>query len=50
MMISIEAMLMIADGEPGPSGCREYDILTINEESNNNITGCRCGRDFNVFG
>ncbi len=48
MVISMEPMLTIADGEPGAGGYREHDILVITEDGNENITGYPYGPDFNV--
>ncbi|MDX1781614.1 MAG: aminopeptidase P family protein, partial [Thalassovita sp.] len=39
MVISMEPMLTIADGQPGAGGYREHDILVITEDGNENITG-----------
>lgn len=50
MVISMEPMLTIADGEPGAGGYREHDILVITEDGNENITGYPYGPEFNVVG
>ncbi|GAA6164397.1 M24 family metallopeptidase [Pelagimonas sp. KU-00592-HH] len=50
MVISMEPMLTIADGKPGAGGYREHDILVINEDGNENITGYPYGPAFNVVG
>jgi len=50
MVISMEPMLTIADGQPGAGGYREHDILIITEEGNENITGYPYGPEFNVVG
>lgn len=50
MVISMEPMLTIADGEPGAGGYREHDILVITEDGNENITGYPYGPGFNVVG
>jgi creatinase len=50
MVISMEPMLTIADGQPGAGGYREHDILVITEDGNENITGYPFGPDFNVVG
>ena len=50
MVISMEPMLTIADGQPGAGGYREHDILIITEDGNENITGYPYGPDFNVIG
>lgn len=50
MVISMEPMLTIAEGNPGAGGYREHDILVIKEDGNENITGYPYGPDFNVVG
>ncbi|GAB5448583.1 aminopeptidase P family protein [Gymnodinialimonas sp.] len=39
MVISMEPMLTIPDGQPGAGGYREHDILIVTEEGAENITG-----------
>ena len=48
MVISMEPMLTIPDGQPGAGGYREHDILVIGKTGNENITGYPCGPEFNV--
>ncbi|MEL7177869.1 MAG: M24 family metallopeptidase, partial [Pseudomonadota bacterium] len=48
MVISMEPMLTIAEGQPSAGGYREHDILVITEDGNENITGYPYGPDFNV--
>ncbi len=50
MVISMEPMLTIGEGNPGAGGYREHDILVITEDGNENITGYPYGPDFNVVG
>ncbi|MEY8839431.1 aminopeptidase P family protein [Cribrihabitans sp. XS_ASV171] len=50
MVISMEPMLTIAEGEPGAGGYREHDILIITEDGAENITGYPYGPAFNVVG
>lgn len=50
MVISMEPMLTIPEGQPGAGGYREHDILIITEDGNENITGCPYGPDTNVVG
>ena len=50
MVISMEPMLTIADGQPGAGGYREHDILVVTEDGNENITGYPYGPEFNVVG
>ena len=48
MVISMEPMLTIPDGQPGAGGYREHDILFITETGNEDITKYPYGPDFNV--
>ncbi|WP_439154142.1 aminopeptidase P family protein [Yoonia sp.] len=48
MVISMEPMLTIPEGQPGAGGYREHDILFITETGNEDITGYPYGPDFNV--
>ncbi|OWY15556.1 creatininase [Thioclava sp. F34-6] len=50
MVISMEPMLTIPEGQPGAGGYREHDILVITENGNENITGYPYGPEFNVVG
>ena len=50
MVISMEPMLTIANGQPGAGGYREHDILVITADGNENITGYPYGPAFNVVG
>lgn len=50
MVISMEPMLTVPDGQPGAGGYREHDILVITEDGNENITGYPYGPAFNVVG
>ena len=50
MVISMEPMLTIPEGQPGAGGYREHDILIITENGNENITGFPYGPDHNVIG
>jgi creatinase len=50
MVISMEPMLTIADGQPGAGGYREHDILVITENGNENITGYPYGPENNIVG
>ena len=50
MVISMEPMLTIAEGQAGAGGYREHDILVIGEDGNDNITGYPYGPEFNVVG
>ncbi|KIN73347.1 M24 family metallopeptidase [Sulfitobacter guttiformis] len=50
MVISMEPMLTIGAGSAGAGGYREHDILIINAEGNENITGYPYGPEFNIVG
>ena len=50
MVISMEPMLTIPEGQPGAGGYREHDILIITEDGNENITGFPYGPEENVVG
>jgi creatinase len=50
MVISMEPMLTIPEGQPGAGGYREHDILFITEDGNEDITKYPYGPDFNVVG
>ncbi|MEM7438842.1 MAG: aminopeptidase P family protein [Pseudomonadota bacterium] len=49
MVISMEPMLTIPEGQPGAGGYREHDILVITEDSAENITGFPYGPAHNVI-
>jgi creatinase len=48
MVISMEPMLTIPEGQPGAGGYREHDILVITDEGAVDITGFPYGPGFNV--
>ncbi|MCP3971342.1 MAG: M24 family metallopeptidase [Rhodobacteraceae bacterium] len=50
MVISMEPMITIPEGQPGAGGYREHDILIVTEDGAENITGYPFGPDFNVVG
>ncbi|OOY23320.1 creatininase [Thioclava sediminum] len=50
MVISMEPMLTIPEGQPGAGGYREHDILVITEDGGEDITGYPYGPAFNVVG
>jgi creatinase len=50
MVISMEPMLTIPQGQAGAGGYREHDILILTEDGNENITGYPYGPEFNVVG
>jgi len=49
MVVSMEPMIMIPDGEPGAGGYREHDILVITEDGADNITKFPIGPDHNII-
>jgi creatinase len=50
MVISMEPMLTIPQGQPGAGGYREHDILVVTKDGNENITGYPYGPGFNLVG
>ena len=50
MVISMEPMLTLPEGQPGAGGYREHDILFITETGNEDITKYPYGPEFNVVG
>ncbi|MCO8146541.1 aminopeptidase P family protein [Rhodovulum tesquicola] len=50
MVISMEPMLTIPQGQPGAGGYREHDILIVTGTGAENITGYPYGPAFNVVG
>jgi creatinase len=50
MVISMEPMLTLPEGQPGAGGYREHDILILTEDGSENITGYPYGPEFNVVG
>lgn len=49
MVISMEPMIMIPEGEPGAGGYREHDILVVTEDGAENITGFPLGPEHNII-
>lgn len=50
MVISMEPMLTIPQGQPGAGGYREHDILIITPDGAEDITGYPYGPGFNIVG
>jgi len=50
MVVSMEPMITIPDGQPGAGGYREHDILIVNEDGAENITGFPFGPEHNIVG
>lgn len=49
MVVSMEPMIMIPEGQPGAGGYREHDILVVTENSAENITKFPYGADHNII-
>ncbi|NKB52293.1 MAG: M24 family metallopeptidase [Rhizobiaceae bacterium] len=49
MVISMEPMLLIPQGEAGAGGYREHDILVVGDTESENITGFPFGPDHNII-
>ncbi|MGB0505703.1 MAG: aminopeptidase P family protein [Pikeienuella sp.] len=49
MVVSMEPMLTIPEGQAGAGGYREHDILVIGEETAENITGFPYGPEHNII-
>ena len=49
MVLSMEPMITIPDGEPGAGGYREHDILVVTEDGARNITGFAVGPESNIL-
>ena len=48
MVLSMEPMIMIPDGEPGAGGYREHNILVVTEDGAEDITGFPYGPAHNI--
>lgn len=49
MVLSMEPMVMIPEGQAGAGGYREHDILVVGEDTAENITGFPFGPEHNVI-
>jgi len=49
MVVSMEPMIFIPEGEPGAGGYREHDILVVNENGSEDITKFPFGPEHNVI-
>jgi creatinase len=49
MVVSMEPMLRIPEGEPGAGGYREHDILVVTDTGAENLTGFPYGPEANVL-
>ncbi len=50
MVVSMEPMIMLPEGEPGAGGYREHDILVVTGTGAQNITGFPFGPEHNIVG
>ncbi|MCO6187465.1 M24 family metallopeptidase [Rhizobium sp. L1K21] len=48
MVVSMEPMIMIPEGQPGAGGYREHDILIVGETGAENVTGFPFGPEHNI--
>ncbi len=48
MVVSMEPMITVPEGEPGAGGYREHDILVVGEDGADNITKFPYGPDHNI--
>jgi creatinase len=48
MAVSMEPMITLPEGEPGAGGYREHDILIVQEDGAENITGFPFGPEHNI--
>lgn len=49
MVVSMEPMITIPEGQPGAGGYREHDILVVTEDGAENITGFGYGPEHNII-
>src|SRR5699024_11033171 len=49
MVVSMEPMIMVPEGQPGAGGYREHDILVVTESGAQNITGFGYGPEHNII-
>lgn len=49
MVVSMEPMITIPEGQPGAGGYREHDILVVEEDGARNITGYPFGPEHNTL-
>ena len=49
MVVSMEPMIMIPEGQPGAGGYREHDILVVTPDGADNITGFPYGPEKNII-
>ena len=49
MVVSMEPMIMIPEGQPGAGGYREHDILIVKDDGAENITKFPFGPEKNII-
>ena len=49
MVVSMEPMITLPQGEDGAGGYREHDILVLTEDGADNITGFPVGPEYNII-
>ena len=49
MVVSMEPMILIPEGEPGAGGYREHDIIVVKEKNAENITTFPFGPEHNII-
>ena len=49
MVVSMEPMITVRDGEPGAGGYREHDIVVVGEDGGEDITKFPFGPDHNII-
>ena len=49
MVVSMEPMITVLDGQPGAGGYREHDILVVGEDGAENITKFPFGPEHNII-
>jgi creatinase len=50
MVVSMEPMIMVPEGQPGAGGYREHDILVVGTDGAENITKFPFGPEHNILG
>ena len=50
MVVSMEPMVMIPEGEAGAGGYREHDILVLTDTGADNLTGFPFGPEHHIIG
>lgn len=50
LVMTMEPLLTIPEGQPGAGGCRRHDIFLVTGDGTENLTVYPCGTGFNVVG